>query len=180
MSEPAILVVSGVIPIELQVLERSLLHTEKERLGKHMAAITVRSRIIRMWQEKWDAETRGRWTARLIPKLETWIGRRHGEVNYYLTQMLTGHGHFQAFLFKIGKVINQKCLYCESPSDTALHTFFECERWKHRRDMLIERLGSISPDTIVHTMLQSEESWTSVNMFVESILRQKQHDASLA
>ncbi|XP_062542083.1 uncharacterized protein LOC134210074 [Armigeres subalbatus] len=36
----------------------------------------------------------GRWTHRLIPNLSTWMNRKHGEVNFHLTQFLSGHGCF--------------------------------------------------------------------------------------
>ena len=49
------------------------------------------------WMGKAD---KGRWTYRLIPHLDKWINRRHGSVNYYLTQMLSGHGCFRAYLYK--------------------------------------------------------------------------------
>ncbi|CAB0033880.1 unnamed protein product [Trichogramma brassicae] len=47
------------------------------------------------WQEAWDRSTKARWTHRLIPNIRTWIERRHGELNYHLTQLLTGQGFFQ-------------------------------------------------------------------------------------
>ena len=39
------------------------------------------------WQRRWNDEDRGRWTAQLIPDIRPWIGRKFGDVNYYVTQM---------------------------------------------------------------------------------------------
>lgn len=50
-----------------------------------------------------NASTNGRWTHRLIPTVRTWVERRHGRVDYNLTQCLTGHGSFGQFLVRIGK-----------------------------------------------------------------------------
>ena len=74
-------------------------------------------------------DMRGRWTAKLIGELTPWFHRRHGEVVYYLTQMMTGHGLFRSYLHKMGKVGDPRCLYCGHPKDDALHTFFRCE-WR--------------------------------------------------
>ncbi|CAB0030280.1 unnamed protein product [Trichogramma brassicae] len=48
-----------------------------------------------VWQEAWDRSKKARWTHRLIPNIRVWIERRHGELNYHLTQLLTGHGFFK-------------------------------------------------------------------------------------
>ncbi|CAB0040680.1 unnamed protein product [Trichogramma brassicae] len=39
--------------------------------------------------------TKARWAHRLIPNIRMCIERRHGELNYHLTQLLTGHGFFK-------------------------------------------------------------------------------------
>ncbi|CAB0036111.1 unnamed protein product [Trichogramma brassicae] len=41
------------------------------------------------------SKKKARWTHRLIPNIRVWIERRHGELNYHLTQLLTGHGFFK-------------------------------------------------------------------------------------
>ena len=40
-------------------------------------------------QEKWSNSTNGAWTRELIPDVGKWIGTRHGEVSYHLTQLLS-------------------------------------------------------------------------------------------
>ena len=46
------------------------------------------------WQHAWENidKEKGKWTRILIPHVETWRKREHGEVNFYLTQFLYGHG----------------------------------------------------------------------------------------
>ena len=50
------------------------------------------------WQQDWANSNKGRWTYRLIPSIGEWTKRRHGQVNFYLTQLLTGHGCYRACL----------------------------------------------------------------------------------
>ena len=44
-----------------------------------------------------------RWAARLVPDKRPWIGRKFGEVNNYVTQLLLGHEYFRKYQHKIDK-----------------------------------------------------------------------------
>ena len=131
------------------------------------------------WQHQWNRETRGRWTAKLIPQLNTWINRKHGVVNYYLTQFLSGHGYFQSYLHKMKKVGSPECKYCGAEYEDAEHTFFDCDRWAEERAKLKSEVGHITPGNVIDTMLQSEELWDRLAKYVEAILRQKKKEEIL-
>lgn len=88
-----------------------------------------RERLVQEWQDRWSRGSKGAWTRRIIPELETWIGRKHGGLNYHLTQALTGHGCFEEYLHKIGKAVSNCCTYCIQVPDSPEHTLFHCERW---------------------------------------------------
>lgn len=175
VSEPAVLVIAGVIPIDLLAQERRFVYQTKVDLGLLPARRTARTNTILAWQQRWEQETRGRWTARLISQLDTWLDRREGEVNYYLTQLLSGHGLFRAYLYKMGKVDGPGCVLCGSPLDDARHTFFECERWSVERSGLQQALGVVTPDNIVRLMLRGIEEWAKVAVFAETVIRRKRH-----
>jgi len=89
VSEEAALVVAGTIPIDLPAADR--------RTGITGSG-TQRSSTIEAWQRRWNNATTGRWTHRLIPSLTPWLQRRHGQVDHYLTQMISGHGCFKEYL----------------------------------------------------------------------------------
>ena len=108
-----------------------------------------------IWQQRWDSELRGRWTARLIPRLSAWVDRQHGEVDFYLMQFLTGHGLFRAYRHKIGKVLNPSCVYCGDTNDDADHTFFQCDRWAAPRPTLEIEVGQLIPENIIEVVLDS-------------------------
>ncbi|KAK9707745.1 hypothetical protein QE152_g27650 [Popillia japonica] len=45
------------------------------------------------WQEIWQREEeKAMWTRRLVKELRPWIDRKHGQRDYYVTQLLTGWG----------------------------------------------------------------------------------------
>lgn len=43
-------------------------------------------------------------------------------MNYYLTQFLSGHGHFHAYLHKMSKVTDSGCVHCDALLDSVLYT----------------------------------------------------------
>ena len=74
---------------------------------------------------------------------------QHGEVNYYITQILTGHGLFLVYLHKIGKVSIPACVYCKAVLANVEHTFFACNRWSDKRTKLERTTGCLTHDTIL-------------------------------
>lgn len=184
VSEAAVLVISGTIPVDLLARERRELWMHKRRTEIEDAANDsandarrgFRVRTFQLWQERWATATKGRWTAKLIPDVEKWCSRPFGEVNYYITQLLSGHGYFRKYLYNIKKAENKECIYGDAPIDDANHTFFECERWKSDRNVLEARVGHINADNVAQKMLISEENWQLITIFAERILRAKKRD----
>ncbi|BES90458.1 Reverse transcriptase (RNA-dependent DNA polymerase) [Nesidiocoris tenuis] len=172
VSGPAALVIAGTIPVHLLALERGRQY-EGRRDGVPTDRKAQREASMRQWQQDWRRESRGRWTARLIPDLSLWAQRKHGEVNYFTTMFLTGHGYFRSYLKKIGKADSPRCLYCDAPAEDAEHTFFVCERWGRKREALEIVVGPIDPDNIVHKMLEKQEWWEACASFYGEVLRAK-------
>ena len=89
--------IAGVIPVNMLAQGRKFVHQTKGPLGQSRSRQIARDQALCAWEECWMKGTRGRWTAKLIGELSLWFHRWHGEVNYYLTQMLTGHGLFRSY-----------------------------------------------------------------------------------
>ncbi|XP_046685125.1 uncharacterized protein LOC124370866 [Homalodisca vitripennis] len=98
VSEPAVLVIAGVIPIKLLAGERKAIYQRQGEIGKDTARTEERSRTYQQWQNSWQQDARGRWTARLIKEIQPLVERRHGEVDYYHTMFLSGHDYFRSYL----------------------------------------------------------------------------------
>ena len=113
--------------------------------------------VITEWQEAWNHSTKGRWTHRLIPKIDEWINRKHGEVNYYLTQMISGHGCFRAYLFKYKHVDTPYCLHCPGHIEDAEHILTQCCRFDFMRRTLPNDIFSV--ENCIKFMLESKEKW---------------------
>ncbi|XP_046836720.1 uncharacterized protein LOC124432140 [Vespa crabro] len=123
VTKPAVLVVAGIILIDLLAQERQFVHQQRYALGKEEISWLARSTSIETWQSRCDREPRGRWTARLVNRLDTWLNKEAGVVDFFLTQFLTGHGLFYSYLAKMRKVADRKCPYSDSIIDDAHHTF---------------------------------------------------------
>ena len=62
--------------------------------------------LLQEWQGEWNAYPKGRWTHTLIRnvrQIKEWTTRDHGRLDYWVTQALSGHGCFGAYLFKYKK-----------------------------------------------------------------------------
>ncbi|CAB0032532.1 unnamed protein product [Trichogramma brassicae] len=90
VSYEATYVLAGIPPLALLADERARLYGRCREDAEDEERLATLSK----WQGAWDRSTKARWTHRLIPSIRVWIERRHGELNYHLTQLLTGHGFF--------------------------------------------------------------------------------------
>lgn len=97
-------------------------------------------RTNRLWKikllKKMETTNMSGWTLRaLVPNMEEWLQCNHNNCNYRLTQLLTGHGSFAYFLYKIQKKENYNCEVCKVKND-AQHTTFECCMWARERETM--------------------------------------------
>ncbi|XP_033225885.1 uncharacterized protein LOC117178565 [Belonocnema kinseyi] len=174
VSASAVMVVAEVIPIFRLAMERKGVY-ERSQVKEDRQAVRAkeRARTLSEWQQCWSTDTRGRWTVRLIGEVAPWSGRRHEEVNFYLTEFFTGHRHLNAYLNLRNRKENEFCDYCHTEIDNVEHTFYECDRWVYKKHDLETIFGHalIFLNTVT-TTLRNQEDWESVVSYVDSILRQ--------
>lgn len=68
-------------PLELLAPERRSIYLQKTEDPSPDVRERVRQRSFQEWEERWRREKMGRWTARLIDNITTWVNRDHKE-NY--------------------------------------------------------------------------------------------------
>ena len=177
VSHDAALLIAGLPPIDLLAIERRKAYWS--RRGGDGGDIRVetaaqrRSATLVQWQERHSMGTRGEWTRRVIGPVAPWATRSRGELDYHLTQLLTGHGCFASFLHRIGKRDAPHCAHCTSEVDDAAHTLLDCPAWNTERAALVAVLGSISPEGLGPAMLSSTEAWSAVRAFAISVMGAK-------
>uniref|UniRef100_A0ABD2WU52 Reverse transcriptase zinc-binding domain-containing protein n=1 Tax=Trichogramma kaykai TaxID=54128 RepID=A0ABD2WU52_9HYME len=151
-----------------------LLADERARLygrGREDAEDEERLATLSKWQEVWDRSTKARWTHRLIPNIRVWIERRHGELNYHLTQLLTGHGYFKHHSRRYDYNQSAQCPVCPSSIENAEHVFYHCPRFSKERERLHSLLHEVmTPENTTRLMLVNEPNWLAVASFAYSVV----------
>lgn len=97
VSETVVLIIAGVIPIDLIRFERRRTWVVRRAGDGPLMDIRTRGDSGSLARSLGLRETE-RWTYRLIGQVKVSILRKHGEIDYYLTQFLSGHGQFNAYL----------------------------------------------------------------------------------
>ena len=141
----------------------------------------MREASLLSWQQRWLMDTgKAKWTKTLLNNVVAWYNRKHGELDYHLTQILSGHGCFGNFLFRIGKRVSPSCVFCEAPNDDAEHTLFDCPRFISPRTQLNIVLDEeLNKHNFQEVILQSEENWSAISKFVKKIMSAKEiHEKS--
>lgn len=199
----ALQVITSSLPIEYMVEEKIKIYEMKKRKKKvgeeeeddseneeeilrqesteiETSEEDVRQEMIEKWKLKWQNEVnKGQWTKKLIPDIEEWINRKHGKLTYETSQFLTGHGSFGSYLYKIKKVRNETCMYCENPKDNPEHAIFQCPRFLEQRTTCMQLTNrTLTPGNIIRVMLENENNWNAIEKMLKEIMRIKQNDGN--
>lgn len=112
VSYDAVCVIGDMPRIQLLAEKRTQIYRSRYEEDEDIAAREIISGSREKWQQQWDKSTKGRWTYRLIPNIAVWSTRKHGEVDHYLTQLLTGHGCFRAYQYRFRLDDDASCPAC--------------------------------------------------------------------
>ncbi|CAB0035490.1 unnamed protein product [Trichogramma brassicae] len=174
VSYDATYVIAGVPPLALLADERARIYQRRPEEVKE----EERRETLRRWQDRWDRAPKGRWTHRLIPKNAEWVERGHGEVGYYLTQLLSGHGYFKSHSQRYDNTLSALCPACPNTIENAEHVFFRCPRFQEERERLQQVLQEeIEPENITRLMLMSAGKWLAVASFAQSVVTRLRQEA---
>jgi len=113
-STMALQVLAGVPPFDLELLQ--LVRIEKDRNGAMTMEIVearkvqYKNNLLDLWQSKWVASDKGRWTAKWFPNVRRRMDRVWCKMDHYTTQLMPGH---------------RKSYQCGSLNGTAEHLLME-------------------------------------------------------
>lgn len=173
-------VLAGVIPICLLVKEDARCYHRQhatadadanEETSAAQIRLEERQATIHSWQEQWDADAAApnasrfvRWAHRVIPNIELWHSRKHGDVNFALAQILSGHGFFRDYLCRMRFTSTPECPRCSHEADTAEHAFFHCPAFAAVRHRLLNGSGieNLSPENLASHLLRDQRSWSTI------------------
>ncbi|CAB0038697.1 unnamed protein product [Trichogramma brassicae] len=173
ISYDATYVKAGVPPLTLLADERARIYQRRPEDVKE----EERRETLGKWQNR--GASKGRWTHHLIPNIAEWLERGHGEVNYYLTQLLSGHGYFKSHSQRYDNTLSALCPACPTTIEDAEHVFFHCLRFYEERERLSQVLQEvIEPENIVRLMLETASNWMVVASFAQSVVSRLRHKHS--
>lgn len=149
--------------------------SEITRAGRFRLRLHFHKKTLENWQQDLSRESAGRQVIDAIqPILGGRVNRDHGGLTYRVTQMLSGHGCFGKYPYRIGKKGTAACHHCDNRVDTAQHTMEECPAWADERRTLRDIVGEdLCPPTLVAKMVESEEAWCGIITFCEAVMRAK-------
>jgi len=131
--------VAGELPLDLEITKQ--VFKRKLRLGlitpdeyKHKI-----DELLETWQNRYVATEKGEWTKKMIPSV---VVRYHLplQLDYYTTQILTGHGDFKGKLYSFKLVDSPTCECALGGSETVAHVLLRCRRTETFREVLQEAL----------------------------------------
>lgn len=140
VSDMASLVLARLPPTPLLALKRKKI-AELRRTGATFSNAELRRQTIRLWQVAWDETSKASWTKLLIPDVYKWWYQGPRSITFNMSQVLTGHGCFQKYLWDKDRATSPDCPHCPSPMDTVQHTIFDCPHWTNIRAGLTGSLG---------------------------------------
>lgn len=133
--------VAGVLPLDLEIIKQAF--KRKLKLG-HITPDVYKYKIDELlvtWQNRYVAVEKGEWTKKMIPSV---VERYHLplQLDYYTTQILTGHGDFKGKLYSFKLVDSPTCECALGGSETVAHVLLRCRRTEPYREALQETLYS--------------------------------------
>lgn len=92
--------------------------------------------------------------------------RKHGRVNFHLTQFLFGHGYFRQHLHRFDHAPSPFCLESVNAEELPKHVIFECPRFEEIR----VSLRGVTADNGVEEMCH-EEMWNAATRILSELQR---------
>lgn len=162
VSYEAVTLIASMIQIKLLAKERSVVINATD---KRQAAKDARKESITQWHAE-----KGRWTYELTNNVEKWTNRKHGDLDHFLTQVLTNHGCFNAYLWRMKKLDLPKCSQCEADEDDSNHTLFECDAFENWRRQLFGELGcQLTKENMIDNILKEKKTWRMVSSWIRRV-----------
>ncbi|XP_023235501.1 uncharacterized protein LOC111634899 [Centruroides sculpturatus] len=123
------------------------------------------------WQDRWSCSSKGRHTFWLLPCVEermrdlNWI-----PVDYYFSQLYSGHCNSKAYLKKIGRRSNAEC-DCNGETQDINHLFYTCHKYEAMRlHLTLSHTQSHDTNADMYTVIRNRDICNDLRIFIRKIL----------
>ncbi|VVC36609.1 Hypothetical protein CINCED_3A021797 [Cinara cedri] len=172
-STDALQVVAGQLPLDLEIRWSVVRKKRKVGLVSEEEKVDQWSRILEIWQTRWDTSEKGRWTHSMIPKVKRRL-EVPLEVDHCVTQFLTGNGDFNAKLNSFALRGSGACR-CGTENETVDHVLFRCPELTLVRDQLIRDIGGgVARPCSTEVFLNTRSNYRALCRFAKSAIEAKQ------
>ena len=89
---------------------------------------------------------------------------KHCELNYYVTQFLTGHGCFRKYLHRFGHDTSPICPNCVDEEEDAEHILICCTRFGWSGEM------NLGPNGLMEELLNSRVLWSQYSQRMAEVM----------
>lgn len=172
-STAALQVISGQLPLDLEVKRFILRRSLKTNDITQQEYERDLHDLLEVWQERWNTMDKGEWTFQLIPDVRI----RYGlplTMDHYTSQMLTGHGDFRGKLHSFNRVPAPGCA-CGNGSETVKHVLLACPRTKVQRENLKRKLRQEQSPWPPYdgAIITNKTTYEAFRTFAQESLRQR-------
>jgi hypothetical protein len=184
----ALRVMAGVEPIDLVAQERAaVFHLRRGRSAKIAGVVlcppegeptpratliairrATRARVVEEWQHRWNESPVGLLTKKFLPTISDRLKMKWMRCSYWMTQFLTGHGAFNAYLHRFGFRELPDCP-CGEDDQTSEHLLWWCPLLAEERTTLHDEIELESDRPPTHTdLLSSAANLRAFKRFCEA------------
>ena len=181
-SNDALCVISGTLPIDILLKQRIALYAlrrgrvatigEKTLSGwSQKKEDIIREEAIEMWQSQWHSSSKGRTTFEFFKDVRERLKAPWIKPGHHATQILTGHGNFNAKLFSFKLTGSDRCS-CGG-KDTAKHVLFDCPKNSDLRKTLAQQLDQNNWPSEANFFVATPEFFTIFTRYCKEVLLAK-------
>ncbi|CAH4035810.1 unnamed protein product [Pieris brassicae] len=170
-STPALAVLGGVLPADLEVYRAGKIQATKRETAKgevNDLKRRVHSEVVDKWQERWEVEERGRDLQRFFPCVRGRLRAAWVAPDYFTSQLLAGHGAFNGRLRDLGlkEVGTCPCGLAEEYRD---HVLWECGLYDREREEMLDRVVTGGPGPVYFAdLVASEANYAAFSRFARA------------
>lgn len=123
------------------------------------------------WQRRWDVSMKGRWTYEWLPNVRDRMKAEWMVFDFYMTQLISGHGDFEDKLHGFALRENGMCDCGEA--GTAHHVLFGCALFAAERLVAVTRMREIGCEWDVY-MVREYEGYKVWKDFAWEVMKKKE------